>query len=319
MIPIDIVNEIKKYCEEETALLYFLSTTSYYFEYRLHILWMFKHQYTKVTEKIQNLPYYNNFGNIRLDRLSIGNLPKNARSVQYTEVLNVNHFPNQNLKFLKKVLIQVDRCDANRLNHLFSYPSIQSIEITCPVNLEYIKFPPMLKTLILFDTYYNLCTPLPKTLEKLYFINYNQPLYQLPPHIKKLSLGTKFNRKISKEDLPPSLLYLHLGNAYNQTLPPEILPTGIIELIFGDHYNRNINPGVIPSTVKKLELGYHYTRKIKQGTLPEGLEILTLRCKYNRRIPIEVIPLSLKKLRVPFGKVLMYRHLRNQWFDILGY
>jgi hypothetical protein len=316
MLCIDLIHEIKSHCRCEKHILCLLSTTKYYFEYRLYLQWSFKNDPIEITEQIQKLPYYNNFECFQLNQLAVNNPPKKSKQVYYLLHLNSFDFSKHELPYLKKVFVHMDRCDAYTLNNLFSHPSIEYIEVLCPINLEYIKFPLTIKSLTIFSTHYNLCTSLPKTLKTLRFMEYNEPLYQLPPTLEKLYLGKKFNRKIRMGDLPSSLCYLHLGDAFNQPLDPEILPKGLIELNFGFRYNQKIKPGVIPHTVKKISFGCHFKRVVGEGVIPEGVEILTMETYFIKLIKLEDLPLSLKKIRIPMLRYDNYKHLVNQWFDI---
>jgi len=63
--------------------------------------------------------------------------------------------------------------------------------------------------------------------------NFNQPLNQLPPKLKVLQLGNKFNQLINHL---PSLEKLILGDKFNQLI--DYLPLCLKELTLENNFNQ---------------------------------------------------------------------------------
>jgi hypothetical protein len=119
--------------------------------------------------------------------------------------------------------------------------------------------------------------------------HFNEPIHDLPPTLKQLSLGNAFNQDL--DNLPNSLTSLsfaeysdfyaeigrlpealtHLTGWGDHRLP--LLPPNLTHLSFPNHsrFNKSLNAR-LPATLKSLELGFYYH---KQLILPPSVTELT--------------------------------------------
>jgi hypothetical protein len=79
-----------------------------------------------------------------------------------------------------------------------------------------------------------------------------------PDSLVELELRWEFNRHLSLDDLPPALRKLTLGPLFDQPLLRNVLPQGLTHLEFGPtrcSFNHPLPPGVLPDSLTFLSFG----------------------------------------------------------------
>jgi len=169
-----------------------------------------------------------------------------------------------------------------------------------------IFFPPTLSTLIV-DSKSNIPTfEIPNTVKCLTFVNHNPDI--IPQNVKKLTLGYNYNKIIL---LPPNLKYLKFGDRFNRPIKIctddkidtyQYIPKSVTTLIFGAKFNQSIQ-NAIPVGITRLEFGNDFNQSITNA-IPLSLKYLTFGREFNQ--PIEhCFPSS----TTPTGKIIGIKHL----------
>jgi hypothetical protein len=120
----------------------------------------------------------------------------------------------------------------------------------------------------------------------------NQSKISLPPNLKRLLLGSKFNSPI--DVLPESLKFLHIGSKFQH---PIVINSCLESLIIVSlRYNFPLGP--LPLSLKYLQISGDFNQALYDNTgkqqLPSNLEILKLPGYFNQTLGI--LPNSLLKL-----------------------
>ncbi len=91
----------------------------------------------------------------------------------------------------------------------------------------------------------------------------------------------EYNRKIKK--LPPTVKFITFGHKFNRSIK---IPNGVISVTFGDEFNKPIK-SCFPDTLKFIEFGKNFNQPIND--LPDTVEQVILGDNYNLPIPKNLI------------------------------
>lgn len=229
----DILFIICQFIDNEKNLIHFLSSCRYLNGFKNKI----KINFLVPLEKIYNLPYYDNFTNIRLSKLTnkfmkrIEHLPKNAKKLTVTDYMGSLHFiENSNLTHL----YLLEKCSVGTKRLVFPTTLIH-----LSWHIEQVQHFP-------FFT-------LPKSLVELDISNYKHKYLKIPNSVTKLVLGdnNKYLYKniilsadhININDTSSNIIFIELPrNLYKLEIKCDNLhflelPKNLHELVIDRHKN----------------------------------------------------------------------------------
>lgn len=191
--------------------------------------------------------------------------------------------------------------------------TLKRLELRGQYNVEFKNsLPDSLEVLVLRDYIHVLDRDiLPIQLKSINLgINYNHVITKntFPDSLEILILSNVYNRKL--EYLPPRLKEIRFGKKYNQIIEEKVLPPTLETLIFGGIYNQPIMHNVFPDSITKIVFGFKYSLKILPGVLPNNLEYLEFSSQYESML-LE-LPHSVKTLLIDEKHSIYVNELYNR-------
>ncbi len=107
--------------------------------------------------------------------------------------------------------------------------------------------------------------------------DFNGALPPLPPSLRVLVLGDKYNQPMDDVKLPDSLLELTFGRAFNQ--PVLQLPPHLTKLAFGHCFSHSIERLVLPSSLRDLWFNVHGCYRHDLNHLSTNTSLRSLRMR----------------------------------------
>lgn len=152
---------------------------------------------------------------------------------------------------------------------------------------------------------------LPPSLTQLNMTNCKHPVDSLPPKLKYLSLGDKFNHPINS--LPSSLEHLRLGSKFDH--PINQLPSSLKSLVIRGIFQQPISAKYLPS-LTSLELLLVQCYEHSLDDLPSTLQKLSVKSYYS--VEISQLPPSLISLHLG-GRVTLDNFIKSSFPNTLFY
>ena len=285
----------------------FLSVSKYYLELRNHVSW--NKGITHVTEKIFELPYYNQFTSIYLNIASCVKPPKNVQSVTISskfDSFQIKAFGDHHLPCLTD-LVLLEKLDLMLLNYLFTIKTLKSVsigELFGGVSHRNIRWPENIETLQFGNILGLDADRLPNNVKKI-VVHSCFVINSLPSTLEDLSITQSITYNPLPGVLPPSLKKLYYASPASLQIEKDVLPEGLEELSLVGEYDQPIFFQTIPKTVKKITFGHKFDHLL--DALPDSVEYITLGIGYTQSLENQVLPKEIKEIYHQ-GQLVIYHY-----------
>ncbi|AYV79907.1 MAG: hypothetical protein Gaeavirus1_44 [Gaeavirus sp.] len=206
-------------------------------------------------------------------------------------------------------------------------------------SLSNVIFPASLKTIIYND--YKI-----KTSDEGYmcYMEYHCRLsldkITLSMNLNAIDFDEEFNKCISNINFLPSIQIIFFGMCFNLSLDYTKLPPNLQIIIFGSDFNQSLDRTIFPDSLQFISFGYSFNQSLNKVHLPKSLHTITFGNNFNKPIDnlpcsietllfykvqmnvtnlpfsirhikiIENINTSIKKLKIPYGCIIVDEHDR---------
>lgn len=303
MLPTDIINYLCQITDNVT-INNFLSVNKSSYELKFKI--KFCHVVT-ISNKILQLPYYNNFSAIiinfnnftydetfayptGLQYLVLHDLPKCSIPSTVTSLVNYT-------TLFISIPLSVKYCclKINKASDIKMLPSsikkLMLLEISqrnedliLPQSLTHFMF--MANDRSRYDN-----IRMPNTLEYLFLYDSDKYYSEFFPELKLKKINRSFSRPLFSDlniSNLPNLKYLDVG--FNNIKVGSI-PTSVTHLTFGDGFDQKLEPGFISSSVTHLIFSSRYNKELNAKSIPSSVEYLTI---YKSLLDDCILPSNIK-------------------------
>lgn len=110
--------------------------------------------------------------------------------------------------------------------------------------------------------------------------------------------------------IPPGVRYLDLGFRFNQPLTPGVLPNTLRELLVSTCYNQALQAGSLPDRLKVLAFELHednfkfppsaFQQQLLPGLIPPSVVAIRMSRGYKQELVAGSIPATVRWLRLPW-------------------